>query len=455
MSLLVVLAGCQVQQPPQEQSSTISTQRTEELYGLSVQLVEYLNTGNNDAALAMMDETMTSAMEGKLDETWKQLTDSAGAFIETGTYIGTSANGYDVLEMTLVFESAKMIQRAVFTSNNQLSGLFYRDGELETSSAGANAAADRTVPNSATETAVIVDAGEGYPLNGLLTMPKNEAPIATIVMVHGSGPSDMNETIGANAPLRDLAYFLANNGIATLRYDKRTYTYDADVDEATITLDEEVATDALAAVNLVKSYEGINGDKVYLLGHSMGGGLLSYINSLGANCAGYIIMAGTPRNIWELVAEQNLLVADDLEQSGDTAKAEEIRDYVEQETQKAAALASLGGDEIVFGMRVNYLREFDRIDALAHHLSDGLPILVLQGEKDRQVTMTDFALWQEGLASHPNAKFISYPTLNHLFGHYTGDPIPLAQMVQTEYAQRTPVSDEVIADITAWITAQS
>ena len=100
------------------------------------------------------------------------------------------------------------------------------------------------------------------------------------------------------------------------------------------------------------------------------------------------------------------------------------------------------------------MRKFTQIDALALHLADGKPVLVLQGEKDRQVGMKDFQLWQEGLASHPKASFISYPDLNHLFGAYVGEPIPFSQMVTKEYAQKTPVAPQVLDDIADWLKEQ-
>ncbi|MDR1538513.1 MAG: alpha/beta fold hydrolase [Clostridiales bacterium] len=406
------------------------TERVEDLRILSVQLTEYLNVGDIDAAMAMMDEAMTAAMAGKLAETWTQLTDSAGSFIETGAYIGMPAGAYDVLEMTLAFENANLVQRVAFDSDSRISGLHYRNGEVE------GASADGALPDGITEISVTIDAGDGYPLAGMLTRPKDIEPYAAIVFIHGSGPNDMNETIGANSPFRDLAYSLAERGIAVLRYDKRTYTHGAAIAESggSITINEEVAVDALAAVKLIKSWDGIEGRKVYLLGHSMGGGMLSYINSFGADCAGYIIMAGTPRDIWELSAAQNLMLADEMEQSGDSASANEIRDLVKQETLKASGLAGLSSEKAVFGMPVEYLRELERIDAVALNLNDGLPVLILQGEKDRQVSMADFALWQAGLANHPDATYISYTTLNHLFGEYADDPVPFSRLLSTRSA---------------------
>ena len=136
LSLLIVFAGCRAGQPNTEQqpastppSASLPPQRAEELHALSVQLAEYLNAGDTVSAMAMMDETMTAAMDGKLEETWAQLTASAGAFVETGAYVGVAIGGYEALEMTLVFENASVEQRAVFDSENRISGLFYTNGE--------------------------------------------------------------------------------------------------------------------------------------------------------------------------------------------------------------------------------------------------------------------------------------------------------------------------------------
>ncbi len=134
--LLIVFAGCGAAQPGAAQqpastppSTPLPPERAEELHALSVQVVEYLNSGDTGAVMAMMDETMTAAMDGKLEEIWEQLTASAGAFVETGAYAGVAVDGYEALEMTLVFENASVVQRTVFDSGEQISGLFYTNGE--------------------------------------------------------------------------------------------------------------------------------------------------------------------------------------------------------------------------------------------------------------------------------------------------------------------------------------
>lgn len=452
--LAPLLFGCRTQQAEQ-----LDETRTDELISLAQGFTTFLSKGDIDAALAMMDDTMIAAMEGNLESVWMQLVTTQGKYIETGSSIRENVEGYDAIEMTLIFEKGTIIQRTVFDSENRIAGLWFQPGDVKSAST-----AD-PISDGIEEVAVTIDAGDGYPLDGILTLPKSKSAVAAVVLVHGSGPSDMDVTIGANAPFRDLANALSEKGIAVLRYDKRTYAYGAEMSSSPdfdkLTIDEEMAYDAVAAVNLLKSWEGIDENNVYLLGHSMSGGLLSYINSMGADCAGYIIMAGAMRNLWELSADQNLLIADEIEQGGDREMAEEIRLGVEQEIQKGQALHDMSDEEaldegnMVFGMSAWYLRKFELIDAVALHIEDGKPILILQGEKDRQVTMMDFQLWKDALASYLDVTFQSYPTLNHLFGEYDGDEVPFSMLVSVEYAQKTPVSDTVINDIAEWVIFNS
>lgn len=74
-----------------------------------------------------------------------------------------------------------------------------------------------------------------------------------------------------------------------------------------------------------------------------------------------------------------------------------------------------------------------------------MPILILQGERDYQVTMQDFELWQSNLSGKSNVAFRSYPALNHLFLEGESKSTP------SEYNVEKNIPGYVINDMASWI----
>jgi hypothetical protein len=72
---------------------------------------------------------------------------------------------------------------------------------------------------------------------------------------------------------------------------------------------------------------------------------------------------------------------------------------------------------------------------------------VLQGERDYQVTMADFARWRAALESRANVTLRSYPSLNHVFMGGEGPSLP------SEYLTPGHVSPSVVDDIARWVLA--
>ena len=73
---------------------------------------------------------------------------------------------------------------------------------------------------------VVIGKNTKYPLKGLLTLPAGVTdPVPAVVFVHGSGASNMDEKVGKLTPFKDLAQGLARHGIASVRYDKRTFAH--------------------------------------------------------------------------------------------------------------------------------------------------------------------------------------------------------------------------------------
>ncbi|WP_309121769.1 alpha/beta fold hydrolase [Paenibacillus sp.] len=320
------------------------------------------------------------------------------------------------------------------------------------------AATEAAAPASVVEEEVVVGAGTAYELGGTLTLPAAaEGPVPAVVLVQGSGPSDRNETAGAYAPFRDLAWGLAQQGIAVLRYDKRTYAYGdkfTPEEAAAITVAEESVDDAVAAAELLKRDGRIDASQVYVIGHSQGGMLAPRIDAEGGDFAGLVLLAGSPRTLWELIYDQNMAFIEAMDDA-DPAKQANLNS-IEAEYKKAQSVAAMTDDEAknrsVFGFPAYYFKEMDAFDLPAYVEELKKPVLVLQGEDDFQVyAEKDFAMYKEIFGERDGVTYKLYPGLNHFFVDYDG---PGAGTLG-EYNVPGAVSQDVIDDIAAWISKQS
>ncbi|MDR0891229.1 MAG: lysophospholipase [Mediterranea sp.] len=280
-----------------------------------------------------------------------------------------------------------------------------------------------------TERAIVVQTG-AFKLPGILTLPAMAGKVPVVILVHGSGPNDRDETIGPNKPFRDLANGLAEHGIATIRYDKRTKVYGAaSVPQGTdISYDTETVDDALSAVELARTLPEINPQKVFVLGHSLGGMLAPRIAKRSGHLAGIIMLAAAARPMETILREQLAYLAP-LQGFPESA----IPTIVEQ-TRKSVPASYW-----------TFANEYQPAQVAAL-LS--IPMLILQGERDYQVTMEDFHIFQTALSGHHNAQFRSYPKLNHLFQVGEGKAVP------QEYMKATPVAPIVVQDIARFVKAK-
>ena len=169
-------------------------------------------------------------------------------------------------------------------------------------------------------------------------MPVGKGPFAAVVLVQGSGPHDWDETIGPNKPFRDLAWGLASQGIAVLRYDKRTKVYGAKIQDlmATFTVKEETIDDALAAVALLRRNAQVNPQQIMVLGHSLGGYLLPRIGAADPGIAGLIMLAGMTRKLEDTILDQYTYI---FSLSG-TLSAEQQQQLEELKKQVACSLSA-------------------------------------------------------------------------------------------------------------------
>ncbi|MFX3636516.1 MAG: alpha/beta fold hydrolase [Candidatus Pristimantibacillus sp.] len=314
---------------------------------------------------------------------------------------------------------------------------------------------DSPTPSNLLEEGVTIGEGTPYELGGSLTLPMtHDGKLPAVVLVHGSGPNDRDETAGGYKPFRDLAWGLAEKGIAVLRYDKRTFAYAQQYSlegaAAALTVKEESVDDAILAAELLKNDSRIDPSRIYIIGHSQGGMLAPRIDAEGGDFAGIISLAGSPRTLWEIIYDQNVAFVAAQEDSDPTKATNKA--WIEAELAKAKAIAGLTDTEAkastAFGIPAYYFKEMDSHSATHYAAKLTKPVLILQGTDDFQVYPDkDYVQWQKLFAGKSNATFKLYPGLNHFFVDYDG---PGAGTID-EYSYPGKVSQEVIDDIGKWI----
>lgn len=273
---------------------------------------------------------------------------------------------------------------------------------------------------------VSIGSGEAA-LPGVLTVPKGTGSYPIVVLVHGSGGGDRDESIGPSKAFRDIAEGLATNGVATLRWDKRThdpkYVAALKIDILDFTVKEEYLDDVGAALKLAASSKNVDPTRIFLLGHSQGGWLAPWLLKLHPEVKGGILLGASARHMADVFVPQveYILTTDDGKLSDDDkAGLEELRKQVvvakDPKTPRDAPMSA-------FPMGIGpakYWQSLIGYDAVATAKSISQPLLVLQGGRDYQVTeKDDYALWKSALGSKKGAELQLFPKLNHAF--YAGE----------------------------------
>ena len=298
---------------------------------------------------------------------------------------------------------------------------------------------------------VVVGKGTQYPLNGLLTLPDStDGPVPAVVLVHGSGPSDMDERVNKLTPFKDLAEGLADRGIASIRYDKRTFAYKKEMRKQSVTVREETVEDAIRAAGLLRSDPRIDPDAVFIVGHSMGAMLAPRIDAEGGHFRGLVLMAGTPLRLEEVVVRQLRQAA---QSKGGLVKAiVRLEDKVF--SKKFDGLYTMSDEEarqkkFAGSVSLYYFKEMGKKTAADYLLESDKPVLIMQGGMDFQVLPSaDFARFQELLKDRKNVGYRLYDDLNHLFVRGMYNDILKAGK---EYAAERHIGAPVMEDIATFI----
>lgn len=409
--------------------SDISTAETADFSETAKSLSLNMAEGDFSGTVGLFSENLSAQLdENSLKNAWDSTVSVIGDFAEISEVQEEQSGDNIVVTAVLRYTDKGLKVSFTFNSDGKIDGIWLNYCALP--------------ENGDTYTEQAIKIGE-YELDGLLTLPNDTAEPPVVILVQGSGQTDMNETIGENVPFEDIAHGLADNGIAVIRFNKRFYQFPELADD-TITVWSEIIDDVSAAVEYAENICGKDGE-IIIVGHSLGGMLAPEICKENPDVDAMISLAGSPRHLADIIYDQSEaslrsaeLTEKEISAQLDVRKTEveKIKSVTENDTEK------------YLGVNAGYWKSLGDIDAVKAAESLDIPMLFLQGGDDFQVYADkDFKLWQEYLSGKDNCTFKLYDGLNHLFMKSGG------KTDSSEYDAKGSVSEEVIDDISEWINS--
>lgn len=284
--------------------------------------------------------------------------------------------------------------------------------------------------------------GPNGPLEGTFVDAGKNAPV--VLIIPGSGPTDRdgNNPLGITAaPYRLLAEALAAKGVSTVRIDKRgMFGSKAAIPDANAVTIADYARDAHAWADAIRARTGLK--CVWVLGHSEGGLVaLSAIQDPRSIC-GAILVSTPGRKLGEVLRQQlrsNPANAPILDEAMTAIDSLEVGKPVDINSVDAALRP-------LFNPQVQpFLIDVMRLDPPRLAASAAVPILIVQGEHDLQVSEADAKLLSAG---QPKASLVSIPTMNHVLKDVPADRAANA----ASYSDPSlPVDPKLVESISAFV----
>jgi esterase/lipase len=420
--------------------STLSfSQNVISLFGKANEFFDLLETEKYDTAHQYFDvKEQAKITPENLKQLWTGIKQKLGKIQFLDVIQSKTQGEFFAVTLEGKFERDKQNFVLLFNKSEKLVGLFLPPNAIVYTKPFY---ADTTLY---TEKMVYLTSGT-HTLAAIVTTPKNKINFPMVVLVHGSGPNDMDETIGPNKPFKDIAVGLATKGIASFRYVKRTTLYGVEFQKA-FTVKEEVTDDALAAIAMAKTIKGVNLKSIFIFGHSLGGMLAPKLATLAPDLKGIVLAAAPARKLTDVIIDQNKYFATQIKDTTGTLEKKLQAALTEVERSRISSLGTMKPDSMIVGLPAAYwvnLNTYDQVATAKKLVTQR--IFVIQGGKDFQIGETDYNIWAEALGKKPNVKLKFYSEINHLLSPQ------LEKGNSQQYQVMVNVSESVINDLAAWI----
>jgi hypothetical protein len=241
------------------------------------------------------------------------------------------------------------------------------------------------------ERGVTVDTGD-VTLDGVLAVPEGEEPYPAVVLVHGAGIHDRDGTAGHSKLLKDVTWGLASEGIATLRYESRLA--DHDVDDEQFTLDSVVVDDAVVAVDELAAVDGVDGDALFVAGHSQGGMAAPRIADRHGTVAGVVNLDGPVDTT--LAPDDVDIIRYEFEVDGDLDEEQEAQLEADRETARRIAAGEFDDDETLWGRPGVWYRSLNEYGPAETASGLGVPVFVATTHRVDEEAQPEVATFLRG-----------------------------------------------------------
>jgi len=286
-------------------------------------------------------------------------------------------------------------------------------------------------------------------LAGTLALPSSNGPFPTVLFITGSGPIDRNENhkkLHLNI-FDDISHYLAENGIASLRYDKRG-TGDSQGDYWKTGFYDN-SQDALAALQYLKLQNNIQKENIFILGHSEGALQAMRLAGGGAEVAGIILLAGGAQSGEAILKWQAIQIAKGLKGINgwfikilhiDISKAQQKQiDRIKKSKQDYFR------SQLVAKINAKWFREFMDYNPAEDLQRITVPVLAINGSKDIQIDSSDLN-WMANLIRAPFEPHL-IPNMTHLLRIEEGD----AAISKYKKELKKPLEPMVLEIVLQWM----
>jgi hypothetical protein len=419
----------------------------------ALKMFELLRLEDYQGVTRNFEATIATMKAPQLAELWQRTSQIVGTFLGVKNSSVERTPVGELVTIEAMFQHSDLDIKFSFDERHRVIGFGYNQAKAKYS------LPSYASPSDADEKELTLQSGE-YALPAILSLPKTSDalfgkrfPVA--LLLHGRGAQDKDRSDGAYKLNKDMALGLARRGVATYRYDKRMRLYQVkDEDVSRYTVNEETVIDAAAAVaelrRLAREYP-IDSTRIIIVAPTIAAMTLPRIlraDSLAfpraAPVAGAVTMALNYLKLHELMMPQfeHFFAKDGLTTS-ELQQKQSIERRVRTVESDSLSLKTTVYD-LPYGIPPSYwldLRSYNHVEAIANLR---LPILALFAEQDFDVSFADNALqWKERFADNPMVQWKSYPHLFHFFAEGDG--------TLRDYDRAGNVSENVIADIAAWI----